>query len=166
VLVFDIASQLKVLEFLLPFGLRCWRLGTEGNLEVQSSCWDSCFGSNLSLDEVLFFDRRDSAPTLFESDLGAPTCLTEAAGMAEEPLLGGCGGLDDECRRWCACELKLAAAEGVVGREGTGEVHEQVLRATRRREVLNIGSFNRNSKKGKRQERGSVVRRRVACGMR
>lgn len=81
----------------LPLGFKCCRLGTEGSLDVQSSC-DSCFASTFSL-EGLFFDKRDSAPGRFVSALGAPTCFTEAAGMDGEPLLGGTGGLEEECRR-------------------------------------------------------------------
>jgi len=81
----------------MSLGFKCCKLGTKGSLDVQSSC-ESCFASTLSL-EGLFFDKRDSAPGRFVSDLGAPTCLTEAVGMAEEPLLGGTGGFEEECRR-------------------------------------------------------------------
>lgn len=84
-------------------------------------------------------ERRDSAPGLFVSDLGVPTCFTDAADIADEPLLGGTGGFEEECRRRWALEVNDAATEGVVGRLETAEALEQ-LRATRRSEVLNMCS--------------------------
>jgi hypothetical protein len=78
-----------------PLGLRCCRLGTLGIFEVQSFCAVTLV---LSL-ATLLLDKRDSVPGRFVSVLGAPTCLTEAAGMVGEPLFGGTGGLDEECRR-------------------------------------------------------------------
>ncbi len=70
--------------------------------------------------------------------------------------------MDEECRRWCAWELKLAT-EGVVGRAGTGEVQEeQVLRATRRREVLNI-SMNECSTQQQRKKKREALSPKAGC---
>jgi hypothetical protein len=118
----------------IPLGFKCCKLGTAGSFDVQLS-WSSCFASTLSLED-LFFDRRDSAPGRFDSVRGAPTCFTEVAGIGEEPLLGGMGGLEEECRRWCELEVNDAIV-GVPGLEGMGVPLPQ-LRATRRSDVLNI----------------------------
>lgn len=87
--------MLSVTRLNSPLGFKCCKLGTDGSFEVQSA-GDSCFASTLSLD--LFLAERSTAG-LFVSDLGAPTCFTDAAGIADDPLLGGTGGLEDECRR-------------------------------------------------------------------
>lgn len=88
-------------------------LGTLGRCVVQLSCWASSTGSALA---AFRFDKRDSE-TGFFSALEAPTCLTELAGIVEEPLLGGIGGFDEDCRRWWARDVK-GAIEDDAGRDG------------------------------------------------
>jgi len=132
--------QVADLGSFLPLGLRCCKLGTLGSFDVQSSC-RCCFPSTRSF-ATFRLDRRDSPPGFFPSDRGAPTCLTDEAGIADEPLLGGTGGFEEECRRWWACEV-MEPIDGVAGRDGTGEPFVQV-RATRRSDELNI-DFNTNT---------------------
>lgn len=74
-------------------------LGTLGKDNVHSfplgSC--CCFDTSVFSPFAAFrLDKRDSAPGRLSVDLGAPTCFTEVAGIAGEPLLGGTGGLEDE----------------------------------------------------------------------
>lgn len=84
----------------LPFGFRCWVLGTLGNdlahsLEISSFCFPV---SVFSAFATFRFDKRDSVGRL-SVDRGAPTCFTEAAGIGGDPLFGGIGGFEDEFRR-------------------------------------------------------------------
>ena len=65
-------------------------------MEAQLSCGSCSFTSDLV---TLRFDKRASLAGFLLSVLGLPTCLTAEAGMADEPLFGGTGGFDEECRR-------------------------------------------------------------------
>lgn len=75
-------------------------LGTLGSDLTHSFDGSSfCFvTSTFSTFAVARLDKRDVAPGLLSVDRGAPTCLTEAAGIGGDPLFGGIGGLDDELR--------------------------------------------------------------------
>ena len=77
------------------------RPGTLGNDEVQlSSACAFCFLDDEDSPETgfsLFAAVSFAALVPFAPDF-AVTCLT-AAEMAGEPLLGGTGGFEDECRR-------------------------------------------------------------------
>jgi hypothetical protein len=70
----------------------CAVLGTLGSDEVQFSSVASAFATFL-------LDERSAGFLLsdFASDRGA-TCFT-SAGIVGEPLLGGTGGFEEECRR-------------------------------------------------------------------
>lgn len=75
-------------------------LGTLGRVRVHSAeICSSCFSiSFFSVFVTLRLERRASAAGRL-SERGAPTCLTEAVGMDGAPLLGGTGGLEEECLR-------------------------------------------------------------------
>lgn len=97
-------------------------LGTLGRLTVHSSLPSSpC--SFLSRG-IFRLDNRDSAPDRFplvpSLDFGVPTVFTDGFVTLVGPSLGGAGGLEDDCRRWCDCEDNEAAIDGVVGRETEG----------------------------------------------
>jgi len=108
------------------------------NHRLSASCLLSIFSRGIFL-----FDNRDSAPALFSETsfaLGPPTVLTEEGGIAGDPLFGGTGGLEEECRRWWECDVKEAVIEvGVPGLDGIDGALGQE-RATRRRDELNIQS--------------------------
>ena len=101
-------------------------LGTLGRLFVHSSCSTLSFGA-------LRLERRDSAPGLFSE---VPTVLT-AVVIGCDPLFGGTGGFEDECRRWWDPEVRDGATMGGVAGRDDSEGDLQ-LRATRRRELLSI----------------------------
>lgn len=64
--------------------------------------------------------------------------------MVVDPLLGGTGGLEEECRLWWAYDVKEATA-GVVERVvAVGEEVVEQVRATRRREWFSIAVAVRN----------------------
>lgn len=70
----------------------CEVLGTGGNTDVQLSSLASAFAAAFLLEER----SVDFLLSVFASDRG--DTLT-SAGMVGEPLFGGAGGLDEECRR-------------------------------------------------------------------
>lgn len=76
----------------IPFWLMCEVLGTLGNIDVQFSSVASAFAA-------AFLDERSAGffRSVFASDLGV-TCLTPS-GIVGEPLFGGTGGFEEECRR-------------------------------------------------------------------
>ena len=82
-------------------------LGTNGRLLVHSWAYSSLSRApSLSLASTLsalslLFDRLLRLATALGrlSDLGAPTCFTDAADIGGAPLFGGIGGFDDELRR-------------------------------------------------------------------
>lgn len=75
-------------------------LGTLGNVFVHSCNVSSCCLAFSTLSALVDFrlDRRDSDVGRF-SVLGAPTCFTDDAGIADEPSFGGTGGFEEECLR-------------------------------------------------------------------
>lgn len=79
-----------------PLGFKWCKLGTLGRVVVQLWYWESAFASALSFATLRLDNLKSAAPRL-ESAAGDATCLT-ALGMVGEPLLGGTGGLEEECR--------------------------------------------------------------------
>jgi len=93
------SSQMGEISHSAPFGLKCCVLGTLGRFIVFWFC-PTCLLSTFSR-AIFLFDNRDSTPGLLSEASFAlgPTVLTEEAVNVGDPLFGGTGGLEDECRR-------------------------------------------------------------------
>lgn len=82
------------------------------NPSLPSATW-----SLLSLWIFRFDTAPDRLSPLPSFDLGVPTVFTEGFEIFAESSLGGIGGFEEECRRWCDGEEKEAVIDDVEGRD-------------------------------------------------
>ena len=127
----------------IPFGLKCCVEGTLGIFMTASF-----FPSAVSF--AFLFANRDSDPARFSAASFDPLLIVftlpcDDGSMPLDPSLGGAGGFEDDCRRWCPRdEAKHCDEAAIEGDDARGDIEQDggQTRATRRREedIISEGS--------------------------